>query len=212
MHTNTQTLSMPLIALTRLLRQAAPLALAIGLIATGSISLAQDAVSAPILRGNEVTESNLVDALTPPPDAIVTRGLKIGRDGTPVVPPRKAGASLLITFETNSAELTPSAKQQLNVVAAALKNDRLAEYNFNVEGHADPRGTEELNMSLSQQRAESVRQYLVSNHGIAEARLRAEGKGDHDLLNRRVPTAPENRRVTIVTNVNTAAATQAQAQ
>lgn len=42
-------------------------------------------------------------------------------------PEEKASASLLITFETNSAELTAGAKQQLDVVAAALKNDRLAE-------------------------------------------------------------------------------------
>ena len=118
-----------------------------------------------------------------------------------MVPARKPSASLLITFETNSAELTPSAKQQLGVVAAALKNDRLAEYSFNVEGHADPRGSSEANLSLSQQRAESVRDFLVSAHGIAAERLKAEGKGDHDLLNRKVPSAAENRRVTIVTNV-----------
>jgi OOP family OmpA-OmpF porin len=53
---------------------------------------------------------------------------------------------------------------------------------------------------LSQQRAESVRSYLVSTHSIAAERLKAEGKGDTDLLNRKVPSAPENRRVTIVTN------------
>jgi outer membrane protein OmpA-like peptidoglycan-associated protein len=117
-----------------------------------------------------------------------------------LAPPKKASASLLITFETNSSELTAPAKQQLDVVAAALKNDRLAEYTFNVEGHADPRGLHDANMLLSQQRAESVRSYLVTAHSIAADRLKAEGKGDTDLLNRKVPTAPENRRVTIVTN------------
>jgi len=55
-------------------------------------------------------------------------------------------------------------------------------------------------MVLSQQRAESVRSYLVTTHNIAADRLKAEGKGDTDLLNRKVPSAPENRRVTIVTN------------
>ncbi len=154
-----------------------------------------------VLKGNKVTESNLLDALTPPPEEVVTRSLKVTRDGAPVVAARKPSASLLITFETNSADLTPSARRQLGVVAAALKNDRLAEYNFNVQGHADPRGTADANLSLSQQRAESVRDYLVSAHGIAAERLKAEGRGALDPLNPKVPSAAENRRVTIVTNV-----------
>lgn len=155
-----------------------------------------------LLKGNKVTESNLLDALTPAPEPVLTRSLKVSRDNANgvVAPKKKASASLLITFETNSSELTAPAKQQLDVVAAALKNDRLAEYTFNVEGHADPRGAADANMTLSQQRAESVRAYLVAQHGIAADRLKAEGKGDTDLLNRKVPSAPENRRVTIVTN------------
>lgn len=132
---------------------------------------------------------------------MLTRSLKVSRSTDAVLTPKKkASASLLITFETNSAELTASAKEQLDVVAAALKNDRLADYSFNVEGHADPRGLADANMLLSQQRAESVRSYLVSTHNIAAERLKAEGKGDTDLFNRKVPAAPENRRVTIVTN------------
>ncbi|MEY4561763.1 MAG: hypothetical protein RLZZ618_1040 [Pseudomonadota bacterium] len=163
---------------------------------------AQDSAdSTQVLKGNKVTESNLLDALTPPPEEVVTRSLKVSRDNAPVVPPRKASASLLITFETNSADLTASAKQQLSVVAAALKNNRLAEYSFNVEGHADPRGSADANLSLSQQRADSVREYLVTAHGIAPDRLKAEGKGAQQLLNAKVPSAAENRRVTIVTNV-----------
>ena len=154
-----------------------------------------------LLKGDKVTESNLLDALTPPPEPVVTRSLKVSRDTAGVLTPKKkASASLLITFETNSSDLTVPAKQQLDVVAAALKNDRLADYTFNVEGHADPRGSPEANLALSQQRAEAVRQYLISAHQIAGDRLIAEGKGDRDLLNRKVPSAPENRRVTIVTN------------
>jgi OmpA-OmpF porin, OOP family len=156
-----------------------------------------------VLKGKAVTEENLLDALTPS-DQIVTRSLRVRPSGAGVPAPtaaRKPSASLLITFETNSAELTAAAKQQLDVVGAALKNDRLAEYNFNVEGHADPRGNAESNMVLSKQRAESVRAYLVGNHGIVAQRLNAEGKGDLELLNRAYPAAPENRRVTIVTNV-----------
>jgi outer membrane protein OmpA-like peptidoglycan-associated protein len=108
---------------------------------------------------------------------------------------------LLITFQTSSSELTASAKQQLDVVGAALKNERLASYRFTVEGHADPRGDPQSNLVLSQNRAGSVRSYLVDSHGIDPSRLITEGKGDREVVNRAYPAAPENRRVTIVTNL-----------
>lgn len=164
------------------------------------LSLAQASDPAPVLKGKAVTENNLIDALTPE-EPIVTRSLRVQRDNPGQQAARKPSASLLITFETNSADLTPGARKQLDVVAAALKNNKLAEYAFNVEGHADPRGTHDLNLSLSQQRAESVRGYLISHHGIDAKRLKAIGKGDSELFNAANPTAAENRRVTIVTDV-----------
>ncbi len=167
-------------------------------------SLAQAEVGTTVLKGKDVTEGNLVDALTPEPAPIKTRSLRVQRDTPGQQAARKPSASLLITFETNSAELTAQARKQLDVVARALSNDKLAEYHFNVEGHADPRGGDDLNQNLSQQRAESVIQYLVSAHGIAEARLKAIGKGSSELLNKNNPIAPENRRVTIVTDVQSA--------
>lgn len=168
-----------------------------------------------VLSGKAVTESNLLDALTPSAAAPATGGANGDADvsvrtrslrvtsNTPaaavLAPRKKASASLLITFETNSAQLTPRSKDQLDVVAGALKNDRLKDFNFEVEGHADSRGAPDANQVLSQQRAESVRAYLVGNHSIAEARLRAVGKGDTEPMNTRDVAAAENRRVTITT-------------
>ena len=165
-----------------------------------------------LLSGKAVTESNLLDALTPPAAAgdangdadvaVRTRSLRV-TSNTPaaavLAPRKKASASLLITFETNSAQLTARSKEQLDVVAAALKNDRLKDFSFEVEGHADLRGAADANKLLSQQRAESVRAYLVGSHSIAEARLRAVGKGDTEPMNTRDVAAAENRRVTITT-------------
>jgi outer membrane protein OmpA-like peptidoglycan-associated protein len=53
-------------------------------------------------------------------------------------------------------------------------------------------------MKLSQARAESVRAYLISKHGLAADRVDAVGKGSSNLLNKTNIAAPENRRVTIV--------------
>lgn len=156
-----------------------------------------------VFRGQDLTESALIQALTPAPelgeDPIRTRSIRVNPVNQPRPAPAKpAKASLLITFETNSATLTPRARQSLDVVGQALSSDKLAQFRFAIQGHADPRGDSEANLRLSQLRAESVRQYLVQNNHIQDERLEAIGKGDKELLNAANPIAPENRRVTIV--------------
>jgi outer membrane protein OmpA-like peptidoglycan-associated protein len=167
------------------------------LLILAAVILPTAAAAQVVLKGSDLTESALVDALTP---RAGTRNL--ARDPQRPVAPRSAAASILITFKTNSTELTSQAKDQLDIVGRALRSDRLAEFSFMLEGHADPRGTAELNQWLSEGRARSVRQYLVENHKVDQARLRAIGKGDREPLNRSDPAAAENRRVTIVTMTN----------
>lgn len=153
---------------------------------------------APVLAEGQVTEKALVDALTPA-KPVRTRSILVRRDDEPgghAVKP--ASASLLITFETNSAALTAAARHSLDVVSGALTSEKLAGFRFSIEGHADPRGVPQANLKLSQERAESVRDYLVSNGKIDTARLEPVGKGDRELLNKANPSAAENRRVTIV--------------
>jgi OOP family OmpA-OmpF porin len=157
---------------------------------------AQDQAGArDVIASDALTSTAVLEALDP--TAVRARSLRIGATGRSAVPPR-ASASLLITFDTNSSELTSAAKRQLDIVASALRNDRLVEYRFTVEGHADPRGHADFNLKLSQERAESVKRYLMAQ-GIAEDRLLAEGRGDRELMLPAQPTAPENRRVTFVT-------------
>lgn len=165
-----------------------------------------------LLKGANVTESNVLDALTPPsaipeaPDdslSVRARGFrptirKSNADDT-LKFKKKPTASLLITFQTDSVVLTQQSKGQLDIVAGALKNDRLKDFSFDIVGHADGRGQVEGNLVLSQQRAEVVRKYLIEAHGILEARLRAVGKGDSEPMNTRDIAAPENRRVAIIT-------------
>lgn len=152
----------------------------------------------PVLAEGQVTEKALVDALTPP-TPVRTRSILVKRDdeaGGHAAKP--ASASLLITFETNSAALTAAARHSLDVVGGALASEKLAGFRFAIEGHADPRGMPQANLKLSQARAESVRDYLVSSSRIDTARLEPVGKGDRELMNKANPAAAENRRVTIV--------------
>ncbi len=169
-------------------------------IALTGIALPAASQAEKVLRGSEITESALIEALSPE-GGIRTRSIKVFRD-QPDAAEKAASASMLITFHTNSADLTPEARRSLDVLGRALNMNKLASHSFEIEGHADPRGGPEFNQQLSQERAQAVRDYLVRNHGVDEHRLTAIGKGAHNLLDKENPIAPENRRVTIVTKPN----------
>ena len=187
-----------------ILGQALVLSAALGL---GPLAWAQGTPSNPVLKGAQVTEDALVDALAidqPEVAGGVTRGFRPATR-TKSDTPAKAGAgkaSLLITFGTDSADIGSDTQSVLDTLARALQSDSLAGFSFKVEGHADARGEPEHNQRLSQQRAEAVAAYLVNKHGILPERLSAIGKGSSEPLNKVRGDAPENRRVTIVTTRN----------
>jgi hypothetical protein len=79
-----------------------------------------------------------------------------------------------------------------------MKNERLANVKFKVEGHTDAQGSVQHNLKLSQGRADSVIVYLTSK-GVETDRLTGEGKGFSELLVPEKPKAAENRRVRITT-------------
>lgn len=175
-------------------------------------ALAQAA--APLLSNAQVTEDALVDALAIEPAYAdeaasgATRGFRPAvRPGTastklataPAKPAAPGKANLLITFPTGSAELTPETIRVLQTLGKALQSDKLAGFAFRIEGHADPRGTAESNIKLSEERAQAVAAYLSNTLGVLPDRLQPVGKGSSEPLNPQQPDAPENRRVTIVT-------------
>jgi outer membrane protein OmpA-like peptidoglycan-associated protein len=167
----------------------------LGLVVVPALQAQEQAPPRDVITEGSLTPAAVLQALDP--TAVRTRSLRIDATGRPAMPVR-ASASLLVTFDTNSTELTDAARRQLDIVASALRNDRLVEYRFTVEGHADPRGSADSNLKLSQGRAESVKRYLITA-GIAEDRLVAEGRGDREPMLPAQPAAPENRRVTFVT-------------
>jgi outer membrane protein OmpA-like peptidoglycan-associated protein len=102
--------------------------------------------------------------------------------------------SLPVPFAFDSADILPSARSQLDAIAAGIRM-LPATQRVVIEGHTDAVGTELYNESLSQRRAQSVRRYLVTMHGIDSTRLEAVGFGESSPLPGRAPTAGENRRV-----------------
>ncbi len=78
-------------------------------------------------------------------------------------------------FEFNSARLA-GPQPKLDDIANALNTDTTVN-NITITGHADRIGSKPYNQKLSEQRAMSVKNYLVGK-GVAESRLTAVGKGE----------------------------------
>jgi len=79
-----------------------------------------------------------------------------------------------IFFDFDKYELKEESHPELNRVAKFLKEN--PDLDILVAGHTDSVGSDEYNLKLSQQRANSVVQYLVSQ-GIPNSRLESEGFG-----------------------------------
>jgi outer membrane protein OmpA-like peptidoglycan-associated protein len=115
----------------------------------------------------------------------------------PVVLPKEETITIRdVHFEFNKATLTPGDKQQLDMVATKLKTEA-SNVQLHVSGHTDSVGSDAYNQKLSQRRAQSVTDYLVSAgiprasfvsvEGDGEARPVADNKtADGRALNRRV--------------------------
>ena len=79
-------------------------------------------------------------------------------------------------FDKGSNTLRPEAIRELDRATAFIK--RFRPIKVRVEGHTDSEGDDDYNMTLSQGRAESVRDYLVSQGGIGENVLVPVGYGE----------------------------------
>jgi outer membrane protein OmpA-like peptidoglycan-associated protein len=80
-----------------------------------------------------------------------------------------------LLFDTNEATLRPESHEQLENIAVILRAFPAVE--VKVGGYTDNSGPSDLNLRLSQARADSVRAELV-RRGIAAGRIAAEGYGE----------------------------------
>lgn len=103
-----------------------------------------------------------------------------------------------VIFASGKSALLPSARNKLSEVASALaSSDPKAK--IVVEGHTDSSGSEETNRALSLERANSVRDALVSS-GVGAERISVEGFGETRPIadNSSQAGRANNRRVEIV--------------
>lgn len=102
-----------------------------------------------------------------------------------------------VLFQSNKSALLPQAQAKLNEVADALLATK--ERRLIVEGHTDSQGSDSHNLTLSQQRAESVRSFLISR-GYDAGLIEAKGIGESRPIadNSSPEGRANNRRVEII--------------
>jgi len=102
-----------------------------------------------------------------------------------------------VLFATGRAEVAAGGMRSIDKLAEWLKKNPTR--NLLIEGHTDNTGSEDLNMKLSQQRAEAVRDQLVSR-GVGADRITTKGYGPKYpvVANDSASGRQQNRRVEVV--------------
>ena len=101
-----------------------------------------------------------------------------------------------VTFDSNASQLKPAGANTLSGVAMVLKE--YEDTRVHIIGHTDSSGSRELNMRLSEQRAESVGTALITM-GVDASRLNMSGVGPDQPVasNSTAAGKAQNRRVTL---------------
>ena len=148
--------------------------------------LASSAQSDVILRDKDVNESALIEALTPlqVPHPVDPRVAGQQRPGNASLRP---AASMLITFETNSADLKPQAKKMLDTLGRAMASDKLS---TSRSKGMRTRAAERRSIWWSQKRAEAVVSYLTGKPPHRRQPPAARRKGQSELFNLTQSTRP----------------------
>lgn len=102
-----------------------------------------------------------------------------------------------VLFAVNEAALAPGAQREIDQLSEFLR--RNPERKVRIEGFTDNTGSDEYNLKLSQQRAETLKQALT-RQGIAADRLTAIGYGEAYPVasNDNAGGRQQNRRVEII--------------
>lgn len=95
---------------------------------------------------------------------------------TPPIQAEAPSLRLNIQFDHDKSNIKPEFRGEVDKAA-----EFLAQYpgmDAIIEGHTDSNGTDSYNIGLSQRRADTVRQALITHHGISPSRLTAIGYGE----------------------------------
>lgn len=114
------------------------------------------------------------------------------------LPDEKASMTIQVLFPTGSAKLGGEASPHLDELARFMNEHPATK--VEIQGHTDNTGSKKRNKALSNERANSIRTYLIEKAGIPASRVSAYGYGDEKPVadNKTAQGRSENRRVIAV--------------
>jgi OOP family OmpA-OmpF porin len=104
-----------------------------------------------------------------------------------------------IQFDEDAAVIRPDSYRTLGRIADTLSHPSLLGYKFLIVGHTVSTGRRENNLTLSQRRADVVRDVLVNTFKISSKRLQAIGLGEEQLIDAAHPAAAVNQLIQVAT-------------
>jgi OmpA-OmpF porin, OOP family len=104
-----------------------------------------------------------------------------------------------VQFNPDSPIIRPESYRTIGRIADALYDPALSPYGFLIVGHTESTGKREYNLTLSQRRADAIRDVLVTAFKISTKRIQAVGLGEEQLLDATHPTAAVNQQVQVLT-------------
>ncbi len=116
-----------------------------------------------------------------------------------------------INFAFDSSDLTATAMANLDKLIPALNTEENT--NLQIQGFTDAKGSDAYNLKLSERRANSVKDYLVS-HGVTASRLTTVGFGEQNPIgsNETEEGRALNRRVEFIITANEQMKAEAEAE
>jgi peptidoglycan-associated lipoprotein len=130
---------------------------------------------------------------TPDPATLIQEVTNITLDTTIVLDQLILDRSIVlenIYYDLNKADIRPDAATELDKLVQILKDN--PSIRIELSSHADARATDAYNDDLTQRRAQSAVDYLVSQ-GIASERLSAKGYGKRQLIIQNAQTEEEHQ-------------------
>src|SRR6266516_184866 len=134
-------------------------------------------------------------------DRVKSRADGVATKRPPVAPQLLKLPQLIveIRFDEDAAVIRPESYRTLGRIADTLIHPTLLTTKVLIVAHAASTGRRENNLTLSQRRADVIREVLVNTFRISSKRLQAIGLGEEQLLDAARPAAAANQRIQIAT-------------
>lgn len=104
-----------------------------------------------------------------------------------------------ILFDVDAAVVRPDSYRTLGRIADTLTHPSMLGYKFLIVAHTASGGRRDFNLTLSQRRADVIRDVLVNTFKVSPKRLMTLGLGEEQLLDRARPGAPVNQQIQFAT-------------